>query len=288
MASLVYHSGALGDFITTLPALELWKRAHPAEPLVLLGKPEHGALVPRLFHQTWDAVSARVAPLFSADGAGPAVKKLLNEVSSALVFARESSPLFRVLSSCGFSELVRQDPFPASDSLHVVDYHLELFAGHVRDEDRVPRIPVQRSGTTRGPAVAPGSGSTRKNWPLDRFQALCVTLAARGHPPVWITGPAEDGDPPSCATESWRSLPLTELVQRLAACRVFVGNDSGVSHLAAAAGCPTVALFGVTSERVWAPRGPRVTVVRSLTGRIQDISTEEVLEAVESCLGESR
>ena len=48
----------------------------------------------------------------------------------------------------------------------------------------------------------------------------------------------------------------------LAGARVFLGNDSGITHLATAAGCPTVAVFGATDPRVWAPRGTHVTVLQ--------------------------
>lgn len=57
---------------------------------------------------------------------------------------------------------------------------------------------------------------------------------------------------------------LVELARSLAGARLYIGNDSGVSHLAAAVGCPTVVLFGPTDPRVWAPRGGHVTVVRGM------------------------
>lgn len=57
-------------------------------------------------------------------------------------------------------------------------------------------------------------------------------------------------------------MALVELSRHLAAARLYLGNDSGVSHLAAAVGCPTVAVFGPTEPRVWAPRGARVKVLK--------------------------
>ena len=287
MASLVYHSGALGDFITTLPAVEVWRREHPGEPLVLLGQPSHGALAPHLFRDTWDAGSARFARLFSAAGAAAAARELLPGITTALVFAQETSPLHRALSACGLAELARQDPFPAAE-VHVVDYHLELFGDRVRPSDRTPRIPTPSTPATDLVAIHPGSGSARKNWPRDRFEELAAALSSRGNRLAWITGPADDPRPPRGPAQSWRSLPLPDLATRLSACRLFVGNDSGVSHLAAAVGCPTVALFGATSERVWSPRGPRVTVIRAATGRLEDISPSEVIARVLDLLGWSR
>jgi len=287
MASLVYHSGALGDFITTLPAVEVWKREHPGEPLVLLGRPAHGALVPHLFRETWDAGSVRFAGLFSRLGGAAAARELLAGITSALVFAREASPLFSALRGCGLAELVRQDPFPDLE-VHVVDYHLQLFGDRVRPSDRTPRITAPSAPATDLAAIHPGSGSARKNWPRDRFEELASALSSRGQRVAWITGPADDPRPPRGAAESWSNLPLPDLAARLSACRLFVGNDSGVSHLAAAVGCPAMALFGASSERVWSPRGPRVTVVRASTGRLEDISLREVTARVLDFLGWGR
>jgi heptosyltransferase III len=290
MASLVYHSGALGDFITTLPAIRLWKRAHAEGPLVLLGRPEHGLLAGDLFHETWDASGARFASLFSKEPSGRAAAECLPGVDSALVFAAAASPLWTAVSGLGLREAMRQDPFPSAESrgeTHIVDYHLELFGDRVHDKDRTPRIAVP--GTPRKlVAVHHGSGSVRKNWPRERFEELAEAMRRRGWPVAWIVGPADDDRGPRGESQRWISLPLPELARRLAGCRLFVGNDSGVSHLAAAVGCPTVALFGSTNAAVWAPRGPRVTVVRHVSGRINDISLNEVLGAAWNLTGEGR
>ncbi len=297
MASLIYHAGALGDFVTTLPAMALWKADHPRERLILLGRPEHGRLAAHLFDAVWDAGAAEFAGLFSGartreptstPSAGAESASRYSGIASALLFAAGTSPLPAAFRRLGVNEVVRQDPFPRS-TMHVVDYHLGLFEGRVRDEDRVPRLPVggPRSAA-RGIALHAGSGSPRKNWPRARFEELCAELRGRGHPIAWIAGPAEEDQPPGGAEEVWKSLPLTELAERIAGRRLFIGNDSGVSHLAAAVGCPTVALFGASDHRVWSPRGPRVAVLSSATGRMEDITFEDVLRVCLDLVGESR
>jgi heptosyltransferase-3 len=297
MASLIYHAGALGDFVTTLPAMALWKADHPGERLILLGRPEHGRLAAHLFDAAWDAGAAEFAGLFSLAGtggpmsppsAGAAPAPRFSGIGSALLFAAESSPLPWAIRRLGVNEVVRQEPFPSS-TMHVVDYHLGLFEGRVQDEDRVPRLPAggPRSAT-HGVALHAGSGSPRKNWPRARFEELCAELRGRGQPVAWIAGPAEEDQPPRDVEEVWKSLPLTELAERIAGRRLFIGNDSGVSHLAAAVGCPTVALFGASDQRVWSPRGPRVAVLSSATGRMEDITLEDVLRVCLDLVGESR
>jgi len=81
-------------------------------------------------------------------------------------------------------------------------------------------------------------------------------------------------------------LPLRTLAGVLARCSVYVGNDSGVSHLAAAVGAPTVAIFGPTDPRVWGPRGPRVqTVGGPDAGGLDAVTVEDVLGAVHEACG---
>ncbi len=261
MANLIYHAGALGDFITTLPAISRWRKDRGAEPSVLLGKPAHAALAAPPFDQTWDAEAAACAGLFSGrlpDDSPLAAK--LRSVTSALLFTAASSPLPESLARAGVKEIVRQDPFPSS-VIHVIDYHLSIFRGADPGEQRIPRILLPAIEPWDVAAFHPGSGSAKKNWPLERYRELAARLEEHGRRVAWILGPAENGMEPPTRGDRWSSLPLPVLAARLAGCRLYVGNDSGVTHLAAAAGCPTVALFGESDPRVWAPRGDRVNVV---------------------------
>ena len=96
MASLIYHAGALGDFITTLPAMSAWRRLHPRQRIVLLGRPELAPLADpaTLFDETWDAGAGMFAPLFStAPGPSPELVPRFSLFTSALLFAPGSSPL---------------------------------------------------------------------------------------------------------------------------------------------------------------------------------------------------
>ena len=115
-------------------------------------------------------------------------------------------------------------------------------------------------------------------WP--GFAALARRLRAAGLPLVALAGPA-DGPAVEALLEAGaleeealaRDWPLPEIAALLSLARAVVGNDSGPTHLAAAVGCPTVALFGPTDPAVWAPLGAHVRVVgwllrrRSLGGR---------------------
>src|SRR5690606_26611454 len=87
-------------------------------------------------------------------------------------------------------------------------------------------------------------------------------LRARGRHVQWCRGPAEESLALPPGEEEVPQGTLVERAAHLAAASTYLGNDSGITHLAAAVGCPTVAVFGPTEPRVWAPRGGHVQAVR--------------------------
>jgi ADP-heptose:LPS heptosyltransferase len=141
-------------------------------------------------------------------------------------------------------------------------------------------------------ALHAGSGGAAKRWPPHRFARLAQECDVRGLTPILICGPQDRGSteevvaactpgshPPVVADLSLSQ--LSALLQRVAA---YAGNDSGVTHLAALAGVPTLALFGPTDPAYWAPVGRQVHVLRSATGRMEDISTDETWRALRTLL----
>lgn len=307
MSCLVYHAGALGDFVTALPAIAAWRRQRAdegrqppgggrgARPVVLLGRPAHAALAGGMIDEAWDAASARFASLL-AGRPSPEVRALLADVGSALVFAREGAGVVRGLEESGVRDIVRGDPFPCR-RVHIVDHHLSLFPDlRLELQERIPRVtlaagePAPAPDAERSIVLHPGSGSPTKNWPAKRFLALARSLEGYG-PLAWVIGPAEEeagvaaalaGAVPGAVT--WRNFPLDRLARRLAGARLFVGNDSGVAHLAAATGCPVVVLFGASDPAVWAPRGKSVTVVGDGVSGMEAIGLEPVAAACRDIL----
>lgn len=132
-------------------------------------------------------------------------------------------------------------------------------------------------------AIHAGSGSKAKNWPAERFASLARRLSA-SRPWLLVEGPA-DAEPVAAlaglpGAVRAREIPPRALAALLAEAGTYVGNDSGVTHLAAAWGAPTLALFGPTDPAMWAPLGPRVRVLRSATGAMDGLQLEDVLNAL--------
>jgi heptosyltransferase III len=121
-----------------------------------------------------------------------------------------------------------------------------------------PRIEVKRADARESVVIQPFSGSIRKNWPLDLF---CEVAAHLNTTIEWCAGPEE------VLPGALRYDNLAELANWIAASRLYIGNDSGITHLAAATGVPVLAIFLTSDPAVWAPRGDNVTVLRSPTAK---------------------
>jgi len=116
---------------------------------------------------------------------------------------------------------------------------------------RVPDLPKENLAI-----LHPFSGSAKKNWPLENFRDLASRLSI---PAKFCAGP-EDRFEHAARIEN-----LFDLACFISTASVYIGNDSGITHLAAAAGTPVVAIFLATDPRIWRPRGDRVIVLEHPT-----------------------
>jgi len=121
------------------------------------------------------------------------------------------------------------------------------------------------------PAVIhPGSGSPHKCWHLDNFLALAEKLTAKGTEVIFLLGPAEMEKFSKTAikniqktAKSLTNLSLTDVLRLLSCSELFIGNDSGITHLSAGLGIKTIAVFGPSNPVVYKPIGPNVTVLKT-------------------------
>jgi len=122
--------------------------------------------------------------------------------------------------------------------------------------------------------IQPGSGGLNKSWHLDNFLAVAKAVRSKGMEAVFLLGPAEVerfsksrikriDSVAGCLTD----LSLTQAVGLLSCADGFVGNDSGITHLAAGLGVKTLAVFGPTNPVVYGPIGPAVTVISDTSAR---------------------
>ena len=239
----------------------------------------------------WD--SPGLAPLWTdgAATAGPGGHQL-PAFDAGVAYTR--SPHLLVRLSERIPRLRSLDPVPPPGAGHAASWYASAVASWGHAVDPVPPLRPGKdesqcalrlaAGLPSGfIAIHPGSGSPRKNWPSSRFAELLRRLAP-GEPWLLIEGPADaDAAAPLRRLGGavvHRDLPPRILAALLGRAGVYVGNDSGISHLAAAVGIPTIALFGPTDPEVWSPVGPQVTAIRSQDGTMDGIPVEPVQDAV--------
>jgi len=257
MRTLVIHIGGIGDFLLACPTLALLARDGPVE---LLGDAERLALavaggIADAAHDT-----ARVG--FQSVFAEPSerLQAFLARYDRCIAWIRDEGRLAETIRACGVDDVRAFPGIPPRDwPEHASRYYLQCL-----DYDTAPplRLALETRGAARDVVVHPGSGGKHKNWPWERFDQLASLLAGQGRAVAWCLGPAEDEFPEPAIGDRLRTESLVELARELAGARRYVGNDSGITHLAAAVGCPTLALFGPTDPRIWAPLGGHVTVLQ--------------------------
>lgn len=282
---LIWHQGGLGDLLLAGPALAAVSRHYPEARLTALGHPERWGLLARSLplDAAWDSGEARWVPLFSDGPLPPQLQERLARFQLALVFSPQPQPILQArLHQAGIPAVHWLPSFPetgpeavaalqarhlAGLGLHYVPGPFKLEVGLAQDE-ALPELPGPGPWLT----VAPGSGHPLKNWPLAHYYEVSRALGWEyGLKVVWLAGPAETELLPyleALAQAQGQVLlanrPLARVARVLSRCRLYLGNDSGLTHLAAAVGEPEVlALFGPTDPRVWAPLGPRVRTLRA-------------------------
>ena len=258
MRTLFVHTGGIGDFLLTCPALAQLSRE---SSVTLAGYPGRLALAVAAGLAT-DAVSLDAidfGSLFSTPSAR--LREFASGFDEAVVWMRDDDgAIAGGLRDCGVGEVRCFPGLPQADwHRHAAAYCLECLGfsdpGHFQ-------LDISPEPGFQGWVIHPGSGSTTKNWSVARFESVAVHLCGKGHTVHWCLGPAEDACRAPEGTTPLRRESLVELARCLAAAEGYVGNDSGVSHLAAMVGCRTVAIFGPTDPNVWRPIGPRVDVVQ--------------------------
>jgi ADP-heptose:LPS heptosyltransferase len=251
------HRGALGDFIMTWPALVTlrWKLAD--HRFIGIGKPDYLKLAAEmgLVDEIHDCEAREFLPFYSGD----MLPRALDGITSALLWMEEAPKLRALLHQKCSGPFHIHAPFPASGQEHAMDYHLHCLPYFslpaVPEEDLYFPLETARQGYA---LVHPGSGSKEKNYDPEFYAFLANELKSRRYPDTRIVlGPAERELRPVFASRFAVIEPqdTLELARLLSQATLFVGNDSGVSHLAGVLGTKTLALFKGQNYVQWGVRG---------------------------------
>lgn len=293
---LVIRGGALGDFLLTLPAIRLLREAFPAAHLEVLGY-QHIVRLSEMggyANATRSIENGALAGFFARDGElAPGLVEYFGSFQQIVSYLFDPDQIFAGnLRRAGVRHLITGSP-KISGQEHAARQlarPLERLGLYLVDPaaEIVPDDPFEVDPQLI--AIHPGSGSERKNWPLDRFLQVVKTIVEKDKARrfLLIGGEADaarlgalEAALPNDKREVARHLPLPVLARRLRNCALFLGHDSGISHLAAAMGTPSILLFGPTDPAIWAPKNARVRVLHTMSGKMDEISTPQVLAAIE-------
>lgn len=296
---LVIRGGAIGDFVLTLPAIRLLRENIPNAHIEVLGyKPIiELALAAGVADETRSLEHASMARLFApkAPAEGP-LADYFRSFNLVISYLYDPDGHFR-----GNMERMGVKTFLSCP------HRVEVGKGHAAEqlarpleslamylEDPAPRIGVSEPRATQAPmdrpvvALHPGSGSLKKNLPVEHWIAAgrALTAAFPLARLALITGEAEhERGITARLREGWHGLeylhwdqvPLTTLAGLFCGTAAFLGHDSGISHLAAACGVPCLLFFGPTDPLTWAPRNAGVQVVSPPEGTLEDWPADRAL-----------
>ncbi len=307
MEILLIHPGGLGDIILSLPAIAALRESFRAARLTLAANIDHVAPIVGSYVES--AVSFSSIPLHD----------LYTDVPLPPQDLRFWRAFDLVISWTGLGDgdfvrnlkkihpgarIGRWRPLP-NEPKHVSQLFLDSLGLQVPPESKAHPAPITLGPELSGQGLAwlsgrqwnerdslvaihAGAGSNAKRWPLVRFIDLARQLIFQCHRKlVIIEGPAESG----LATQIARELPESEVFVAeslsldllgaiMSRSGQFVGNDSGIAHLAGALQIPSIVLFGPTLPEHWAPLGAHITVLRDPQGLLENIPVEQVIRLI--------
>ena len=293
---LLFHQGALGDFIVTWPLVIALGRIYPQNRIFCITSGQKGALAEKVLRVESADVEAGWHHLFADGPALPEpVARLLTGAHSIITFVASDGDRWS-------QNVRRQAPDATLIPLHTKPP--DDFAGHVTEyllsqlkpwpviaaalEQILRSVAARGIGYPRGQAgpvvMHPGAGSPTKCWPLDRFIELAQRLRSQEIIIRILIGEVEKERWPAATIARLSHFAnvvepqsLVDLLKNVSDARAFIGNDSGPGHLAAIIGVPTVTIFGANDPTRWKPLGPRTQVLR---GALDSITADAVRDAV--------
>ncbi len=285
---MMIHPGGLGDVLLTVPAMVRLRTRFPNHWLMLCAEDQVARLLLacRIIDE-WTSVHGRnCTDLFAgAESSAGQVQTWLEDCDLAIGWMQDlDGKLSETLKAVGVREVIVRSPFSTDiRAIHQRDRFLETINETPSDDEgdvlltvtelflHLGRACLEAAGLSTGQSLVvihPGSGSVHKCVAPETLASVVIAVQTSGATPVVLEGPA-DREPVErlltlCLDSPivLRGIDLLTVAGVLAQARLFVGQDSGITHLAGLMGLRTVALFGPTDPARWAPSGAHVTVVQ--------------------------
>jgi heptosyltransferase-3 len=298
---LILRPGAIGDTLLAFPVLRALRAQYTHPRITFVGNASvlPLALAFGVAEEVSDYEHVQWSELFSTRGIHvPALQDLLQRIDSAICWLHDPEGLVEHnLRMAGVRRVIVAHGRPQGN-LHVIEYLAQTIGLSRPVEIRTP-FTLPGSGATypdKTVAIHPGSGGTNKCWPARHFAAIIEwlwNLTGQVYSVLLLSGPADSerirdllswlAPPEPALLKVIVNAPLLAVAHQLQRCSCYLGNDSGITHLAAMLGVPTIALFGPSDPATWRPVGPEVIVIRKAA--LEQLSIDTVMNALNVILG---
>ncbi len=299
---LIVRPGAIGDALLTFPVLKALREHNAGAHITLASNAQVLSLAQAfsIVEEVFDFQDIRWSELFSSTGIRtPSMRGLLEQTNLTICWMRDPDGIIEHnLRTAGVKHFViAPGRPPEGERIHIVDYLAntvglpDVGAQFIAPSSwgLVNTSSKDTTTTNQFIAIHPGSGAAQKCWPISRFAKVIERLWQQNRSVLLLAGPVDTGrihdliqqlsSPPlPDMFKVLTDVPLLEVAHQLQQSKCYLGNDSGITHLAAMLGVPTIAIFGPTDPAVWRPVGPFVKVIYA--GALEDVSVDFVIEAI--------
>ena len=298
---LVIRPGAIGDVLLIFPISKLLREHYSNASITLVSNAQvlPLALAFGVSEEVIDFQDIQWSELFSANGiCTPTTRGLLGQTDLAICWLRDPDGIIEHnLRAAGVKRLIiAPGRPPEGERIHIVDYLAHTVglqnvgAPFITPSTLWPTNADFKETFKQYIAIHAGSGGEQKCWPISFFAAVIKRLWQQNRPVLLLEGPADterlrdllqllSSPPMPEMLKVLTNAPLLEVARHLQECKVYLGNDSGITHLAAMLGIPTVAIFGPSDPAVWRPLGPSTRVIREPA--LEDVSVDAVMAAID-------
>lgn len=317
---LVIQPGAIGDCLLSLPLIKLMKQSIAPGSIDVLGHTEYTAILPgrtdvdavrsiesvdlhRLFVEPNVLELADNDPLINFFSDYCWIVSFLGEPESNF----EKNLIFTANCSCGTEVITIPLKPPKNTTVHISRFYEEQFITSCGIKRNLGNLDCKLINSTRTDinngkillkengidstgdllVVHPGSGGREKCWHLDNFLTIAENFSSKTAAVIFLLGPAEKERLNGTAMAKINkagvclsTLNLTQVCGLLACADWFIGNDSGITHLATGLGTKTAAIFGPASSDIYKPIGPKVKVFATDSSQFALQPSERLRQAI--------
>lgn len=314
MAIFVYRIGSLGDSIVSVPALKCIKKTHPGKVIILItNMPKNHGTVDAWNVLKYTGVFDDVIYYGNFKSVFSLARRIRSKTGEkALYYLPPVRSRFQVLRDylffkffCGIGEVIGFEKAAKKKKARESDRLLWLAGFETEDlQEELLKVPdpakqkmdafLSDDGSIKI-AISSGAGKIFKKWPVDKYKKLCRKIIEIENTKIYFVGGEMDkreGEdileeiPKDRFVNLAGKANVIETAYLLKKCALFIGNDSGNLHLAAAMNIPAIGIYSTRyNPGKWDPVGNKSVIIRKKS--LELISVDEVFEKVVEILGES-